>query len=214
MLFTGCNREEKHLATTYTDIFQAEKGYIVFSTEYENQGSKTKQAQKIAINGKDIALDVMLDMPSASPLPMRIKLVLKDKIMYIVNYMQQQVITVDLTDDFDEILKRLESNTSYLISAKTKDLSFDTSGNEEFKGEKLYFEQYTTKLGTYKYYFDDKDLVGMSVKIDGLNEPLDLTINEIKKKYPKEMFNIPKEFKKISAEEAGFNFDIDQLFPK
>lgn len=212
MIFTGCKNEEKRLAIAYTDMFEAEKAYISYSTEYEMENLKINQIEKIAIDGDNSSIDITVDMPLLLP-DTKVKVILKDKILYMIDYTSQQVITMDLTDEYDEVVAKIENNPNYMIGVGTDELTFVQSGNEDFKGESLYFEEYTIPLGTYKYYFKEKQLVGMSIISDKLTEPLEVTIDEISENYPEEAFTIPKDFTKVSAEEAGFEFDIDQLFP-
>lgn len=213
MIFTGCKNEEKHLATAYTDMFEAGKAYISCTYEYEEQGMKIKQLQNMAVDGDNLSIEIIMEMPAMMPVGFETKVILKDKQLYIVDNFQQQVITINLSDQYEEFKEKLENSENGMFTMGTEDLDFITSGNEDFKGEKLFFEEYKTPVGNCKYFFKDKSLVGMSVKTDLLPEPLEVMITEISETYPEEIFNTPEDYTKVSAEEAGFEFDIDQLFP-
>lgn len=213
LLCTGCKSEEKRLATTYTDMFEAGKAYISSTAEYESEGMKIKQIQNIAMDGENMSMEVIMDIPAFLPLPIETKIIFKDKQLYIVDNSQQQVITFDISDKYDELKEKLASSDNGVFTTGTSDLDFIQSGNEEFKGEKLFFEEYKTPVGNCKYFFKDKALAGMSIKTDLLPEPLEATINEISENYPEDIFEIPEEFTKVSAEEAGFDINLDQLFP-
>lgn len=184
LLCTGCKSEEKRLATSYTDMFEDGKAYISCTTEYESDGMKVNQLQNIAMDGENMAMQIAIEVPDFLPVGIETKVILKDKQLYIVDNFQQQVITINLSDQY-----------------------------EEFKGEKLFYEEYKTPVGNCKYYFKDKTLVGMSVTTDLLPDPLGVTVNEISEIYPEEIFIIPEGYTKVTAEEADLEFDLDQMFP-
>lgn len=184
LLCTGCKSEEKRLATSYTDMFEDGKAYISCTTEYESDGMKVNQLQNIAMDGENMAMQIEIEVPDFLPVGIETKVILKDKQLYIVDNFQQQVITINLSDQY-----------------------------EEFKGEKLFYEEYKTPVGNCKYYFKDKTLVGMSVTTDLLPDPLGVTVNEISEIYPEEIFIIPEGYTKVIAEEADLEFDLDQMFP-
>lgn len=212
LLCTGCKSEEKRLATSYTDMFEDEKAYISCTAEYESEGMKINQLQNIAMDGENMAMQISMEMPDFLPVGIETKVILKDKQLYIVDNFQQQVITIDLSDQYEEFKEKLSSESS-MFTTGTEDLEFIKSDNEEFKGEKLFYEEYKTPVGNCKYYFKEKKLVGMSVTTDLLPEPLNVTVNEISETYPEEIFTLPEGYTTVTAEEAGFEFDLDQMFP-
>ena len=212
LLCTGCKSEEKRLATSYTDMFEDGKAYISCTTEYESDGMKVNQLQNIAMDGENMAMQIAIEVPDFLPVGIESKVILKDKQLYIVDNFQQQVITINLSDQYEEFKEKLSSESS-LFTTGTDDLEFIKSDNEEFKGEKLFYEEYKTPVGNCKYYFKDKTLVGMSVTTDLLPEPLGVTVNEISEIYPEEIFIIPEGYTKVTAEEADLEFDLDQMFP-
>lgn len=212
LLCTGCKSEEKRLATSYTDMFEDGKAYISCTTEYESDGMKVNQLQNIAMDGENMAMQIAIEIPDFLPVGIESKVILKDKQLYIVDNFQQQVITINLSDQYEEFKEKLSSESS-LFTTGTDDLEFIKSDNEEFKGEKLFYEEYKAPVGNCKYYFKDKTLVGMSVTTDLLPEPFGVTVNEISEIYPEEIFTIPEGYTKVTAEEADLEFDLDQMFP-
>lgn len=210
LLCTGCKNEEKRLATTYTDMFEDGKAYISCTVEYEDDG--IKQTQNLAIDKEKMAMQVIMEIPTVIPTAFETKVILKDKQLYMVDNSQQQIIKIDLSDQYDEFLKKFSTESS-MFTTSTGNLKFIQSGDEDFKGEKLFFEEYKTPVGNYKYYFKDKKLVGMSVTSDLLPEPVLATINEASETYPEEMFTLPEGYTTVTAEEAGLEFDLNQMFP-
>lgn len=210
LLLSGC-KKDKQLLDKYINMFDSKKAHLVFSSEMETEGTKFKQAQKIAVNNEDMALEVSFEIPNILP-PMKNKVILKDMKLYILDYSEKQAITMDISKEYDKFKESLENSSSYSGNFFDSKLNFIKSGKEDFKGENLYFEEYENKIGTFKYYFKEKNLIGVRSSIEGFDKPFIINVEDFSKDFPKDIFDIPEDFTTITAEEAGFQIDLNNFF--
>lgn len=212
LLILPFNGREKKLAETYMDMLTKKKAYVSFTTESQTQKTKIEQTVNLALDGDNMSIKMKMTLPGILPLPFETKIILKDKVLYIVDYLQKQVITFDTADHYSEIKENLKTLDKGILALSSKILKFTFSGKDNFQGEELYFEEYQSPVGKCKYFFKDKTLIGLSVQYSNTPEPLNIIINEFSETYPEEMFETPADFKEVIAEEGDFQFDMDNLF--
>lgn len=131
----------------------------------------------------------------------------QDNYSYLIMRDDKTIIKSDRYDDEDES----ELNDGTVVY---DDLIYVGEGKEDFLGKNLAYEEYKTEFGKVKYYFDGKNLAGMTMNIDMENimddEDFDeedefdmgtvemtMEIISFDKKVDKSLFELPKDFNVI-----------------
>ncbi|MDU1411876.1 MAG: hypothetical protein E6929_03595 [Clostridium sp.] len=198
-LFTGCKsaetKEETRLASKYTDIIESKKFYMDYDIKMDMPGIAMNANAKMSVDGENIAVSTKLGEDNSN---IQMRIVIKDTMAYMINDVTKMMITMEN----DSNLQGIDKEQYQAFQQGTSDLTFVGKGEEEKFGEKLVYEEYKGKNEeNLKYYFKDKEIKGITISGGDIVDSIDVKINEIKKEYPKDAFNIPEDYTKMTMED-------------
>jgi hypothetical protein len=164
------------LAKVYTDMMQSGKYYMKYRAVFEMQGQKEEAQMEVAVNGEDSAVKSSMSAGESH-------MVFKDNKSYLIDHSAKTIMVMESAEIEDKD-----------AGIDTDGLTYKDSGQEDFLGKTLPYEEYSIDDGSIKYFFDGKKLAGMKVIAEEMTQILEVI--EISDKCPAEMFSIPESYQK------------------
>jgi hypothetical protein len=143
---------------------------------------------KMTAEGMDVAMEMYMKDGNWSMLSKvgeyTNKMILKDNKVHIIDDLSRTIL----------ITKATPANQDMKID--TKGMTLTGTGNAEFDGKNLPYEEYTNETGNKTHFFLNGDkLVGIRTFVD--EKPIDLIILEMDENIPGDVFDIPDDYQKM-----------------
>jgi len=174
----------KRLANRYLDLFANESYFIKFHVEYEdfvdeNTKSKITEEYEIAVQSGNLSIKSTGEDGESTML-------IVDGKKHILNH-QKKVYQVSVSTDED---RWMFPSGGY---------EFKESGTSELFGVSYMYEEYTTDIGIFRFFFDGQKLVGIEAFSEKdknqENDSMQMKILDWSMKVPIGTFDIPDGYK-------------------
>lgn len=167
------------LSATYVDMMKNESYTMRYKTTMNFEGEEVESNVSMSLSEGRMAFEtIMEDVHSAT--------VMQDEKAYFIDHSSQTVMVMPFAQD--DIIE--DGPQVHNIEADT--LEYVGSGNKEFFGESMSYEEYASGDGTIFYYFDDGELVGMEMIFgDGT---VTMIIEEFTDQVDESIFEIPEDY--------------------
>lgn len=164
------------LSSAYVDMMKSNEYLMEYKVTMEFEGQTSEVKATVAVKGDDTAM-------TTNGQGVESTIIIKDDKMFMVDHASK---TVTSLPQSEEVMPEMETET-----LNTEGIEYIRSGNEDG----LVYEEYSILDGTVKYYFDGKDLVRMTITIDGQETRMDIL--KMSKDVPGSMFEIPAGYQMI-----------------
>lgn len=164
------------LSAAYVDIMKGEEYLMKYKVSMEVNGQTVNMEATMAVSGDKTAL-------ISSTNGMESDMIEKDGKVYMIDHASK---TVTEWEQTAEMKAQAEAE-----KVDMNGLSYVGTGKEDG----LIYEEYTTELGTLKYYFDGEKLV--KIKMSGDEAETVMEIEELTKDVPPDMFELPAGYQTI-----------------
>ncbi len=165
----------ERLAASYIEILESEQYFMKYKSVLESEdGSSMEMTVSMAMDGDNVASNSEGSGFSA-------KTVMKDNKVYTIDDASKTVIVMDNPE-------MPEADATAEEAVETEGLKYIGTGEEDG----LVYEEYSVISGNVKYYFDGDELVKIVTSSEG--DSFTIEILELKKGFPKEMFDIPSDY--------------------